>query len=151
MRRFIKGIATIAAVGVPLLAVSPVAAAGATNFSLSGRITGGVRSVAPGDHITFEFTEKNKGSQTAYEDLVLESVASVNVRSISCVLPNGSVFNPDGNFCEPGGVRPGQASSMVVNAVVTNGGPKVTARVCLDNESTGKVGPCLTVSVKNVG
>ncbi len=151
MRRVIKGIATIAAIGIPLLAVSPVSASGGNGFSLTGHVVGGVKTVAPGDHITFKFTEKNKRSQAAFEDLDLTSLTSATVRSISSVLPGGSVINPDGNFCEPGGVKPGQSSSMVINAVVTNGGPKVTARVCLDNESTGKVGPCLTVSATNVG
>jgi hypothetical protein len=65
------------------------------------------------------------------------------------VLPNGFAINSDGFFCEPGQVSPGQSASSVITTNVTGGsGASVSARLCLDNENTGVVGPCKKVTVK---
>lgn len=151
MRRLLLSAVTIAAAGVPLLTVTDAPASTSPAFSISGHTAGGVKAVSPGDPITFVFKETNRGSQMAGEDLVLVSLTSANATSISCVLPGGGLFNPDGTFCEPGFIKPGQSSSMVIDAQVTAAAARVSARVCLESEATGKVGPCTTVSVRNYG
>jgi hypothetical protein len=66
-----------------------------------------------------------------------------------CVLPNGTAINSDGLTCEPGFLKPGQSASIVITTTVTGiSGTAASARVCLNNQSTGVVGPCKTVSVK---
>lgn len=67
----------------------------------------------------------------------------------TCVLLNGSAINPDGFSCEPGEVSPGQSASSIITTNVTGvSGESVSARLCLDNENTGLMAPCKTVSVK---
>jgi hypothetical protein len=128
---------------------APSPAAGPT-FVLTGQAVGGVKMIQTGQTLTFVFKETNTGSVSAPEDLVLESVTNANVTGGPlCVLPNGFAINPDGFFCEPGQVSPGQSASSVITTNVTGGsGASVSARLCLDNENTGVVGPCKKVTVK---
>ena len=128
---------------------APAPAAGPA-FALTGAAVGGVKTIQTGQTLTFVFKETNKGSVSAAEDLVLESVTNANVTGGPlCVLPNGFAINSDGFFCEPGQVSPGQSASSVITTNVTGAsGASVSARLCLDNESTGLVGPCRKVTVK---
>jgi hypothetical protein len=46
-------------------------------------------------------------------------------------------------------VGPSQSASIVITTNVTGGsGADASVRLCLDNENTGVMGPCKTVSVK---
>ena len=128
---------------------APSPAAGPT-FVLTGAAVGGVKTIQTGQTLTFVFKETNKGSVSALEDLALKGVTNANVTGGPlCVLPNGFAINPDGFFCEPGQVSPGQSASSVITTNVTGGsGASVSARLCLDNENTGVVGPCKKVTVK---
>ena len=128
---------------------APSVAAGPT-FVLTGAAVGGVKTIQTGQTLTFVFKETNKGSASAPEDLVLQSVTNASVTGGPlCVLPNGFAINSDGFSCEPGQVSPGQSASSVITTNVTGGsGQSVSARLCLDNESTGLVGPCKKVTVK---
>jgi hypothetical protein len=128
---------------------APSPAAGPT-FALTGAAVGGVKTIQTGQTLTFVFKETNKGSVSAPEDLVLKSVTNASVTGGPlCVLPNGYAINSDGFFCEPGQVSPGQSASIVITTNVTGGsGASVSARLCLDNENTGVVGPCKKVTVK---
>lgn len=134
----------IAAFGTSALSSSTVSANQA--FSVSGSVAGGARTANVGDQVTFVFTEKNVGTRAAPESLILESHTLSRIERLSCVLPNGAVFNSDGSECEPGFMRPGQSSSAVVSVNIT-GAPNVALRVCLVSDNTGNVGPCQTTSV----
>jgi len=130
----------------PSRATAP--AAGPT-FALRGTAVGGIKTIQTDQTLTFLFTETNKGPGSAPEDLVLTKVTNVTVGALTCVLPNGFAINPDGFFCEPGFLSPGQSASSVITTTVTGGsGSVASARLCLDNENTGVMGPCKTVSVK---
>jgi hypothetical protein len=153
-RRLIAILGTALVAGLLILAetgasAAPSHAAG-PKFVLQGSAVGGINTIQTGQTLTFLFTETNKGSVSAPEDLVLESVTNASVTGGPlCVLPNGSAINSDGFFCEPGRVSPGQSASSVITTNVTGGsGGSVSARLCLENENTGVVGPCKTVSVK---
>jgi len=127
---------------------TPSQAAG-PRFVLKGSAVGGINTIQTGQTLTFLFTETNNGSASAPEDLVLTSLTNANVTGLTCVLPDGSAINPDGFFCEPGEVSPGQSASSVITTNVTGvSGESVSARLCLDNENTGLMAPCKTVSVK---
>ena len=65
-----------------------------------------------------------------------------------CVDADGSAINPDGSRCEPGTIGHGESASFVITTKVT-GKPRhvATARLCLQSEATGVVGPCLVVPV----
>jgi len=116
---------------------------------LHGTAVGGIKVIQTGQTLTFLFKETNKGPGSAPEDLALKKVTNATVVALTCVLPNGFAINPDGSFCEPGILSPGQSASSVITTNVTGGsGSVVSARLCLDNENTGVVGPCKTVSVK---
>lgn len=130
-------------------AAAPSPAAGLT-FVVTGVAVGGVKTVQTSQTLTFAFKETNKGSVSAPEDLALQSVTNASVvGGPLCVLPNGFAIFPDGTFCEPGQVAPGQSASSVITTNVTGGsGASVSARLCLDNENTGVVGPCKKVTVK---
>jgi hypothetical protein len=121
-----------------------------TTFVLRGTAVGGIKTIQTGQTLTFLFTETNKGSRSAPEDLVLAEVTNATVvGGLTCVLPNGFAINSDGFFCEPGLVSPGQSASSVITTNITGGsGSTASARLCLDNENTGVMGPCMTVSVK---
>lgn len=121
---------------------------GGSTFMLAGSAVGGVKTIQTGQTLTFLFTETNRGSVSAPEDLVLTSITNAGVTDLICVQPNGSAIRPDGVSCEPGEVSPGQSASSVITTNVTGGsGESVTARLCLDNQNTGVVAPCKTVSV----
>jgi hypothetical protein len=125
------------------------ATAAAPAFALHGTAVGGIKVIQTGQTLTFLFRETNKGPGSAPEDLALKKVTNATVVALTCVLPNGFAINPDGSFCEPGILSPGQSASSVITTNVTGGsGSVVSARLCLDNENTGVVGPCKTVSVK---
>ena len=121
-----------------------------TTFVLRGTAVGGIKTIQTGQTLTFLFRETNKGSVSAPEDLVLTKVTNATVvGGLTCVLPNGFAINADGFFCEPGLVSPGQSASSVITTNITGGsGSTASARLCLDNENTGVMGPCKTVSVK---
>lgn len=121
-----------------------------TTFVLRGTAVGGIKTIQIGQTLTFLFTETNKGSRSAPEDLVLTEVTNATVvGGLTCVLPNGFAINSDGFSCEPGLVSPGQSSSSVITTNVTgSSGSTASARLCLDNENTGVMAPCRTVSVK---
>jgi hypothetical protein len=107
-------------------------------FSLRGTAVGGIKIIQTDQTLTFLFRETNKGPGSAPEDLVLTKVTNATVIGLTCVLPNGFAINPDGFFCEPGFLSPGQSSSSVITTNVTGGsGSVASARLCLDNENTG--------------
>lgn len=124
---------------------------GAASFTLTGSVAGGLSSTQFGLPVTFVFTETNRGTSAAPVDLHVTKTANLTNIAQGCVLPNGSEFTPDGSYCEPGFIKPGQSSRLILQGVAGNPpSPGVTsARVCLVNENTGVTGPCLTVSVKN--
>jgi hypothetical protein len=146
---------SVGAAGLVLATVTGASAApsGATSattgptFSLRGTAVGGIKIIQTDLTLTFLFRETNKGPGSAPEDLVLTKVTNATVIGLTCVLPNGFAINPDGFFCEPGFLSPGQSSSSVITTNVTGGsGSVASARLCLDNENTGVMGPCKTVS-----
>ncbi len=155
LRRFAPILGSVLVAG-PLIVVltsaaqAPVQPAAATSFVLHGSAVGGVKLIQTGQVLTFDFKETNTGSTAAPEDLVLKKVTGATVTGVAlCVLANGSGINPDGSFCEPGFVAPGQSVSFVITTTVTgSSGQAASARVCLENEATGTVGPCRTVPVK---
>ncbi len=151
MRRTILALGAGAAIVVSFLMVSAATSAAppitAHGFALHGSVAGGVTSSQTSEPLTFVFTEKNVGTSAQIEDLVLESLSHASVVSIGCTLTSGFEINPDGNFCEPGTVKPGQVAASVINTMTGSSTGTVAARLCLSNESTGVVGPCQTVTV----
>lgn len=130
----------------PAPAPRPVAAA---SFALKGSAVGGVQLIQAGQVLTFDFTATNTGSKVTGEDLVLEKLTNVTGTGVPlCVDADGSGINPDGARCEPGAIRHGQSASFVITTKVT-GKPRhvATARLCLQSEATGVIGPCLVVPV----
>jgi hypothetical protein len=142
----VAGLLIAAETGV---SAAPSQAAGPM-FVLKGSAVGGIKTIQTGQTLTFLFTETNNGSASAPEDLALIKLTNADVTGgPTCVLPNRSAINPDGFFCEPGEVSPGQSASSVITTNVTGvSGESVSARLCLDNENTGLMAPCKTVSVK---
>src|SRR5690242_16847737 len=129
--------------------IGATASTAGPTFALHGTAVGGIKVIQTGQTLTFLFKETNKGPGSAPEDLALKKVTNATVVALTCVLPNGFAINSDGSFCEPGILSPGQSASSVITTNVTGGsGSVVSARLCLDNENTGVVGPCKTVSVK---
>lgn len=121
----------------------------APTFVLQGTVSGGIKTIQSDQTLTFVFTETNKGPGPAPEDLVVTRVVNAQVvGNPTCVLPNGFAINSDGFSCEPGPVAAGQSSSTVVTTNVTGISGSASVRVCLENENTGVIAPCLTVSVK---
>jgi hypothetical protein len=150
MRRIILALGASAALIVSFVMANGAAAAPvitAHGFALNGSVAGGVRSAEIGQPLTFVFTEKNVGATSQTEDLVLESITNAGVNSVGCVLPGGTQINPDGQDCEPGFLSHGQVASSVINATVSGTSGTVAARLCLSNEGTGVVGPCMTLTV----
>jgi hypothetical protein len=125
------------------------AAAAAPSFVLKGSAVGGVQVIQTGQVLTFDFTATNKGSKVDGEDLVLERLTNVTRAGVPlCVDADGAGINPDGSRCEPGTIRHGQSASFVITTKVTGKSRHVaTARLCLQSETTGVVGPCLVVPV----
>ena len=125
----------------------PVAAA--PSFALKGSAVGGVQLIQTGQVLTFDFTATNRGSKVNGEDLVLEKLTNVTRAGVPlCVDADGTGINPDGSRCEPGTIGHGQSISFVITTTVT-GKPRhvAAARLCLQSETTGVVGPCLVVPV----
>jgi hypothetical protein len=123
--------------------------AAAPSFVLKGQAVGGVQLIQPGQALTFDFTETNRGVKVNGEDLVLEKLTNVTGTGVPlCVDADGTGINPDGSRCEPGTVGHGQSASFVITTKVT-GKPRhvATARLCLQSEATGVVGPCLVIPV----
>ena len=120
------------------------------SFALHGSAVGGVRLIQIGQVLTFAFTEANKGGPVDGEDLVLEKLANATQTGAPlCVDADGTGINPDGSRCEPGTIGHGESASFVITTKVTGrSGQAATARLCLQNEATGTVGPCRAVSVK---
>jgi hypothetical protein len=128
---------------------APAHPAAAPSFVLKGSAVGGVQLIQPGQMLTFDFTATNRGSKVNGEDLVLEKLTNVTGTGVPlCVDAGGTGINPDGSRCEPGTMRHGQSASFVITTKVT-GKPRhvATARLCLQSEATGVVGPCLVVPV----
>jgi hypothetical protein len=158
MRRLMLAVGAIGAIGVSAVLAAAVSAAqtsvvpATVSFSLSGSVAGKVKTASTPDQVTLVFTEKNTGTTSTPEDLVLQRPPSNGtVENQSCVLANGSMINTDGYFCEPGFVAPGQSASTVVSLTVSGSGPRtVSAKVCLQNETSGAIGPCKTLSVAGV-
>jgi hypothetical protein len=119
----------------------------AHGFTLTGSVAGGVREAQGDQPLSFVFSEKNTGSTSQSEDLVLESHTHASLVGIGCILPNGFQINPDGASCEPGFIAHGQTASAVFDTTTASSGSSVTARVCLSNEGSGVVGPCETLTV----
>ena len=125
----------------------PVAAA--SSFVLKGSAVGGVQLIQAGQVLTFDFTATNKGTKVDGEDLVLEKLTNVRGTGVPlCVDADGAGIGPDGSRCEPGTIGHGQSASFVITAQVT-GKPRhvAQARLCLQSETTGVIGPCLVIPV----
>jgi hypothetical protein len=122
-------------------------AAARATFAVRGNIAGGITTIQTGQTLTYVFTEVNRTTAGAIEDLHLTRVNNVSVTAMTCVVPGGSAIDPDSPFCEPGLVNPGERAAMVVTTTVTGDSGTASARVCLTNEDTGATGPCKTVSV----
>jgi hypothetical protein len=119
-------------------------------FSLKASVAGEITTIQTGQTLTFVFTETNQSNASAPVDLGLTDLANATLADggMVCVLASGAAINPDTPFCEPGFVKPGQHASMVLTTTVTGpSGTSVDARVCLSNENTGVIGPCVTKSV----
>jgi hypothetical protein len=143
------GVAGLVLATVTGASAAPSGAAAGPTFALHGTAVGGIKVIQTGQTLTFLFRETNNGPGSAPEDLVLTKLTNASVTAMTCVLPNGVAINPDTPACEPGFLSPGQSASSVITTNVTGGsGGVVSARLCLDNESTGVIGPCKTVSVK---
>ncbi|HUZ70987.1 MAG TPA: hypothetical protein VMU65_14865 [Candidatus Saccharimonadales bacterium] len=151
MRRTVLALAAGAAIvlsfALATRGTSAAPAPSAHGFIVTGSVAGGVTSAESGQPLTFAFSEKSTGSTPQSEDLVLESLTHASLVSIGCVEPNGSQINADGNACEPGFLSHGQSASAVYNATITGTSGNVAARLCLSNEGTGVVGPCVTLTV----
>jgi hypothetical protein len=121
----------------------------APSFALKGSAVGGIRLIQIGQVLTFDFTATNKGPKVNGEDLVLEKLTGVRGAGVPlCVVADGLGINPDGSRCEPGTWGHGQSVSFVITTTVTGKAHHVaTARLCLQSEATGVVGPCLAVPV----
>ena len=130
-------------------ATASSAAAGSA-FVLRNSVAEGIKVIQTGQTLTSVFTETNKGSESAPEDLMITKVTNAEVvGNPPCVLPDGTAINSDTPSCEPGFVKTGQSASIVITANVTGGsGMAASVRLCLFNENTSVTGPCKTVSVK---
>ena len=124
-------------------------AAAAPSFVLKGLAVGGVQLIQTGQVLTFDFTATNMGAKVDGEDLVLEKLTNVTRAGVPlCVDADGTGINPDGSRCEPGTIGHGQSASFVITTKVTGQSRHVaTARLCLQSEATGAIGPCLVVPV----
>ena len=151
IRRFISVlILGTAGFAVALLMTATSASAATTPaFTLKSSISGGITTVQTGQTLTFVFTETNQSTHAASRDIVITKVTKASVTALTCVDPSGFAFNPDGYFCEPGLLQPGQQVSSVLTTTVTGAsGAVASARACLFNEKTGVYTQCRTRSVK---
>lgn len=158
--RFVLGAALAAGMGF-----APVAVAGATStdaWDVTGHTAGAVKSVDPGDHLTFAFRMVNDGSTADGVWLALRcrhvshacggssgDVQSARVLRVTCISPAGTRFNPDGDLCEWSPIRQGQSVGIVVRTVVTDRAGTVVAYACALHADSGRFGPCATVQVRN--
>lgn len=131
-------------------AQAPAQHAAAPSFALKGSAVGGVKHIQVGQVLTFDFTETNTGSKVNGEDLVLEKLTGVTGTGVPlCVVADGTGINPDGSRCEPGTIGHGESASFVITTKVTGKpGLAAAARLCLQSEATGAIGPCTTVTTR---
>lgn len=132
----------------PRTATAPAAT---STYTLTGSVAAGVKSAEIDDPLTFVFKMTNKGTTTGVERfLVITKVVGAKGVHQGCVLPNGFEFNPDGQNCEPGALKPGQSSSAFVQTLVAGATSGVSVRACVEPAGPGATsGPCLTLSVSN--
>lgn len=153
MRRAVLVLSLVSMVAL-LGAAAPSAAHSATaglSFTLTGSVPGGLVTTQGFMPVTFIFTETNRGSVAAIEDINLTKVTGGTQVGYGCVGSNGFEIGADGGLCELGVVKPGQTSHAILQVTTNSGSTRVTARACLFNESTGAVGPCVTTSVASAG
>jgi hypothetical protein len=145
------GVSSILAAAVSSATVRPNVAEQMTeaSFSLTGYVAGKVRRAGSHDQVTFVFTMQNIGTSLANQFLVVTNVTNATIEDQSCVDGDfGTIFDSDGTSCEPGLLAPGQSESTVVSIIVTGEGPRtVSVRACSVNGSTGRRGPCRTLSI----
>jgi hypothetical protein len=155
VRRFAPILGSVLVAG-PLVTVLtsasqvPAHTAATPMIVLHGAAVGGVKVIQDGQVLTFSFTETNQGTVVNGDDLVLKKLTGVTETGVPlCVVADGSAINPDGSQCEPGTIPHGRSASFVITTQVTgSAGTAAAARVCVQSEATGTVGPCLTVLVK---
>lgn len=146
-RRHLAAAAAAAALTALGLAVPIPASAAVANPDLAisrAYVAGGVTTATAGDSLTFVFNARNNGPGPG--DLAITLIWAHNVdrtaptSSLTCVLPNGATFEPDGDNCEPGIIRPGQhPTSMVLTGVAT--GRDIDVKACVTNLSADAVDP----------
>src|SRR5689334_11954585 len=106
-RRILVAAATaaLAAAGVAGSSGSASAATGPDVAMVRAHTAGGVTSAEAGTQITFVFKAADNGPGPA--DLAITLVwahgidRTMPTSRLSCVLPNGAAFEPDGDNCEP--------------------------------------------------
>jgi hypothetical protein len=141
----------VLAVGAGLVAVPVGVAAGVASTSgaeaahgpdlavVQAYVAGAARSAELGESLTFVFSARDNGPGPADLAIDLRTIRGIDrdgvATRLSCVLPNGFVIEPDGDFCEPGPLRPGQrAASLVFTGDVT-GLSDIVVRACATNLS----------------
>lgn len=147
-------VSLLALLGAASISAAPRAAAtpaATSTYTLTGSVAGGVKSAELDDPVTFVFKMKNVGTTTGVERfLVITKVVGAKNVHQGCVASNGFEFNPDGQNCEPGALKPGQSSSAVVQALVAGATAGVTVQACVEPGGPGAPnGPCLTLKVSN--
>lgn len=156
MHRLMRTLIIAGVVGIPLVASTPATLAASTPLpaatvsaiSLTGSVVGGVTHAGAGDPVTFLFTARNTGTTPISRDLVIMGLSGATLVNRSCVVPGGFLFTEDGYWCEPGALAQGRKISVIVNAAVSGlAGTTASARLCLADETTGRFGPCTTLSV----
>jgi hypothetical protein len=122
---------------------SASAATGPDVAIVRAHVVGGVTSAQAGDPLTFVFTATNNGPGPADLAITLVWAHGIDLNRdtsrLSCVLPNGTLIEPDGDNCEPGFIRPGQRPSRLVFTGVATG-TDVDVKVCVSDLS-GRVDP----------
>jgi hypothetical protein len=127
---------------------SPASAASGPDLAIAkAYVAGGVTSAEAGDSLTFVFNARNNGPGPA--DLAITLIWAHGIdrnmpsSRLTCVLPNGATFEPDGDNCEPGVIRPGQRpSSLVFTGVAT--GTDIDVKACVTNLTITAVDPVRT-------
>jgi hypothetical protein len=132
--------AALTTVGLAVPA-TPASAATGPDLAISrAYVAGGITSATAGDTLTFVFNARNNGPGPADLAITLIWAHYVERTDLTCVLPNGATFEPDGDNCEPGIIRPGQhPSSMVLTGVAT--GRDIDVKACVTNLSATAVDP----------
>lgn len=135
--------ATALAAGVITLPSTAWAATGPDLAMGHATVVGGVTSAEAGQPLTFVFPARNNGPGPADMAITLIWAHGIDLNRdtsrITCVLPDGSLIEPDGQGCEPGFIRPGQKPPrLIFNGVAT--GTDIDVKVCVSNLS-GAVDP----------